>query len=279
MVLSAGDPERLRTAAQRLSEHLDEPVDLADLAYTTQLGREALPERLAVVVASQQELKQALAHYVEHGGAEAVHLGNADEDAGSLSAVLYGTRGEEFLSALVSDGDLDRLAELWVRGAAVPWNGLHHGNRRLTPIPVTLFDKASYWIGQGQVTADPPDHVDLPVFADTERTLAAIWAELLQIEPAKLTATSNFFSLGGNSLLATRLINLIERQTGVALSVQAVFDAPRLAAMAAELDRRLPDLANANALEADRILDTIGLIESLTDEELDALLSNDQERR
>ena len=111
MVLSAGDPERLRTAAQRLSEDLDEPVDLADLAYTTQLGREPLPERLAVVVASQQELKQALAQYVDQGSAVAVHLGNADEDAGSLSAVLYGTRGEEFLSALVSDGDLDRLAQ------------------------------------------------------------------------------------------------------------------------------------------------------------------------
>ncbi|MFF7638221.1 SDR family NAD(P)-dependent oxidoreductase [Kitasatospora sp. NPDC008050] len=311
VVLSARNPERLRTAAQRLHDFLTnvgggaDEVSLADLAYTAQLGREALPERLAVVAGSREELTRALAEHLTAGpgaaptgsaGATAptalaapaaptapagpVVLGNAEEDAGPLGSVLTGARGEAFLAGLVADGDLEHLAELWVRGARVPWAGLHQGPRRLVPLPATAFEAGSYWLGRRParpVTERPEDGPGTaagpaaPAPGDTRRTMAAAWSELLQIEVDQLGATSNFFSLGGNSLLATRLINLLARRTGVELPVQAVFDAPELAAMAAELERRLPSVDSLGAPEVDRILASIGLIESMSDEELDAL--------
>ncbi|MGW2808361.1 SDR family NAD(P)-dependent oxidoreductase [Streptomyces sp. NPDC001450] len=297
VVLSARNSERLRTAARRLHDFLDRDgsADLADLAYTSQLGREALPERLAVVAGSTQELKHALAHHLADGSgtgqppapATPVHRGNAEEDAGPLGTVLVGARGEAFLAGLVADGDLASLAELWVHGTRVPWSNLHHGRRRLLPLPATAFEAGSYWVGRkpaGPVEAEPPADAavgaarhaaaDRPgdgKLTDTELTMISLWSELLQIEAAQIEVTTNFFSLGGNSLMANRLINLVKQRVGVELPVQAVFDAPRLADMAAELERRVPGALQASALEVDRILESIDLIERMSDEELAAL--------
>jgi polyketide synthase PksL len=98
----------------------------------------------------------------------------------------------------------------------------------------------------------------------------------LQIDIERLGARTDFFSLGGNSLLATRLINQIRQETGVDLPVQAVFDHPRLADLAGELRRRTPAAADALSFDADRILRSLGLVESLSDAELDALSSENQ---
>lgn len=243
-----------------------------------------------MVAGSREELTRALAEHLTAGpgatAAGAVVLGNAEEDAGPLGSVLTGARGEAFLAGLVADGDLEHLAELWVRGARVPWAGLHQGPRRLVPLPATAFEAGAYWLGRrpaGPVTVRPDGDADPDIDAgpgavpqaaaagDALRTMTGAWSELLGIDADRLGARSNFFSLGGNSLLATRLINLLARRTGVQLPVQAVFDAPKLAAMAGELERRLPSGGALGVPEVDRILASIGLIESMTDEELDAL--------
>ncbi|QLH25416.1 SDR family NAD(P)-dependent oxidoreductase [Streptomyces sp. Rer75] len=305
VVVSAATPERLRTAVRRLHAYLegDGPASLADIAYTSQLGREAQAERFAVVAGSLDELRQALAQQSagppgagdmladDAAPAVPVHRGNAEEDAGPLGTVLSGARGEAFLAGLVADGDLDHLAELWVRGIDVPWDGLHRGARRLAPLPLTEFERDRHWAGRAAgalaipetaataatdavtdtdaVTgrAEPPRDRTL---TEAERTMAAAWSELLMIDVDRLGARSNFLSLGGNSLLATRLINLLAQRTGVELPVKVVFDAPGLAEMAAELERRTPS-GNTAAPDTEQILRSIALIERMSDEELDAL--------
>ncbi|MFE2085322.1 non-ribosomal peptide synthase/polyketide synthase, partial [Streptomyces scopuliridis] len=69
---------------------------------------------------------------------------------------------------------------------------------------------------------------------DTERALAAIWAEVLGTE--QVGAEDDFFSLGGHSLLATRVISRIRSGLGAELTVRHLFEAPRLADLAATLD-------------------------------------------
>jgi amino acid adenylation domain-containing protein len=79
------------------------------------------------------------------------------------------------------------------------------------------------------------EHV--PARTGTERTLAAIWAELLEVE--SVGATDQFFHLGGHSLLATRLLARVRAAFGTDLPLRAVFEHPTLAALAAYIDARL----------------------------------------
>jgi acyl-CoA synthetase (AMP-forming)/AMP-acid ligase II len=68
---------------------------------------------------------------------------------------------------------------------------------------------------------------------ETEEALAAIWADLLRVE--RVGRHDDFFQLGGNSLLATRLVFRIRREMDVELSVSDVFERPGLSPLAQHL--------------------------------------------
>ncbi|MBV8100056.1 MAG: amino acid adenylation domain-containing protein, partial [Verrucomicrobia bacterium] len=59
-----------------------------------------------------------------------------------------------------------------------------------------------------------------------EETLAAIWAELLNVE--RVGRNDHFFDLGGHSLLAVRLIAQVQERLGVELPVATLFAHPTL---------------------------------------------------
>ncbi len=68
---------------------------------------------------------------------------------------------------------------------------------------------------------------------ETERGLAALWCDLLG--RASVGREDDFFALGGHSLLGMTLMSRIRARFGVELPVKALFDAPRLADLAAAL--------------------------------------------
>ena len=57
-----------------------------------------------------------------------------------------------------------------------------------------------------------------------EVSVATIWREILQIE--QISISDNFFALGGDSLLATRLSVLVNEKLNVALSLEEIFTKP-----------------------------------------------------
>ncbi|MFI2620623.1 amino acid adenylation domain-containing protein [Streptomyces sp. NPDC018584] len=85
--------------------------------------------------------------------------------------------------------------------------------------------------GQGQ-TADVgtvPD--DDPLL----KQLTEVWSELL--EAPSIGPDSNFFALGGNSLLALRMVNRVHTEFGVDLPLGRVFEAPTVREFAASLSK------------------------------------------
>jgi hypothetical protein len=74
----------------------------------------------------------------------------------------------------------------------------------------------------------------------TEEVLAAIWADVLQID--RVGVDDNFFDLGGHSLLATRVIARVRGAFAADVPLRALFDEPTVAGLAvAVLERLLAD--------------------------------------
>jgi amino acid adenylation domain-containing protein len=77
-----------------------------------------------------------------------------------------------------------------------------------------------------------PRILSIPYQAATtalEQRLCELWATLLAVE--KVGIHDNFFHLGGNSLLAMRMVSQVRRQESVTLELKALFESPTIAGL------------------------------------------------
>jgi FkbM family methyltransferase len=86
----------------------------------------------------------------------------------------------------------------------------------------------------GELRETAPEAAEERALTDTERTLTGIWVKLLRTDV--LSPDVSFFELGGNSLVATRLLLRVTRAFGVDLTLRQVYERPTVAKLAALVD-------------------------------------------
>ncbi|MGP3922722.1 condensation domain-containing protein [Streptomyces sp. 8N616] len=150
---------------------------------------------------------------------------------------------------------LDLLAALHRAGVTVDWARCVRflgGYGRRTWVPTALFEPTRCWVEQPYAGGRPPSTpVESPEAepeqvnrltegggTEAERKLAAIWCALLDTET--VSREDDFFDLGGDSLMQTQMDNAVERDFGVTLQFEAVYDYPRLHQLAAHLESLAP---------------------------------------
>jgi amino acid adenylation domain-containing protein len=69
---------------------------------------------------------------------------------------------------------------------------------------------------------------------ETEKTLAALWCDLLKVE--SIGRRDNFFDLGGESLLVMRAVSRMRKTFGVDVQLRNLFERPTLAELAEVID-------------------------------------------
>ncbi|OBP16552.1 hypothetical protein A5320_03915 [Rheinheimera sp. SA_1] len=91
----------------------------------------------------------------------------------------------------------------------------------------------------------------------TEIAIQQIWQKVLN-QP-ELSITANFFSLGGHSLLVTRLNNEISQQLSIELKVRDIFERPTIQALAAYIDEltAMRVLSNRTLVTSDERLEEL----------------------
>ncbi|MBC9915659.1 polyketide synthase, partial [Chitinophaga varians] len=134
----------IHTAAQE-----NRPPDLASLAYTLQVGREAMDERMGVVVSSPDELTAKLQGYLHGETVAGIYRGQVK-------------REQHFTEISPDYQQLSPLIEAWVQGHTIDWRRLY-GNvtPALISLPVYPFAKERYWAAVA--TKEREDRVSLSV--------------------------------------------------------------------------------------------------------------------
>ncbi len=104
----------------------------------------------------------------------------------------------------------------------------------------------------------------------SQRTLAKIWADMLDVPEEKIGQQNNFFTLGGSSLQATQLISRLREEFYIELDPRQLFINPLLHQLADLIDEEMRagiDDAELQSLQAQ--------VAQLSEEELDRLLEAD----
>ncbi|HEY1138400.1 MAG TPA: SDR family NAD(P)-dependent oxidoreductase [Xanthomonadaceae bacterium] len=155
--LSARTAESLDAQVRALlawvETHADalDPVAFARMAWTLQVGRDAMAHRVAVLAASPSELAARLNDALRSdAGVSGLHRGRvAGDDA--LLAFTEDPEMQGVIERWVETRQLGRLADLWVRGYAVDWRRLHgaHPPRRMAALPTYRFARERCWVDGG----------------------------------------------------------------------------------------------------------------------------------
>jgi acyl transferase domain-containing protein/enoyl-CoA hydratase/carnithine racemase/aryl carrier-like protein/SAM-dependent methyltransferase len=162
--LSARTAEQLQDKIRQLAAFLDREgagIDPAALAYTLQVGREAMDERIVLQIDAIDDLRCRL---------QALADGQRIDPAPQRENVR---KHREFLAACRSDAgfaarceawlaerDLTRIAEHWAKGVDIDWSRLYGDARPdRIPLPTYPFARERHWmapqrmLGQGAAAA------------------------------------------------------------------------------------------------------------------------------
>jgi len=153
--LSAKREEQLKQKVADLLEFISKKgrsVDLVSLAYTLQVGREAMDERLGFMAGSIDELAEKLRAYLagEHVGD--MYQGRARDHKEAMSFLRRDAdMRETIVDKLIAQRSLSKLLDLWIKDLQFDWNKLY-GNAKpqRIDVPTYPFAKERYWIDTAQ---------------------------------------------------------------------------------------------------------------------------------
>jgi len=98
---------------------------------------------------------------------------------------------------------------------------------------------------------------------ETQKMLITIWSKLLNIEKSKIGIDTNFFELGGNSLLIVKMVNEIYKEFNLEINVATVFANPMILMLASYINN--DQLHDEDEDEDDQMNTTLNLLNHIED--------------
>lgn len=93
------------------------------------------------------------------------------------------------------------------------------------------------------------------VFTEPEKRLRSLWAEILEIDIARISLNDNFLHIGGDSILAMKMVAVANKKgDGIILTVKDIFRHPRLCDMALAASAAIK-ATNSSQIEPYQLLD------------------------
>jgi polyketide synthase PksM len=163
IILSAKNEDRLNAYVGEIANYLEKintgdekslsKISLGDIAYTLQVGREAMEERLALIVGSINELKEKLEGFLEgRDGIEDLYRGQVKRNKEALAVFAADEELQEAVEKWIQRKKYTKLLDLWVKGLVFDWNKLYrddklssHQPRRIS-LPTYPFSRDRYWV-------------------------------------------------------------------------------------------------------------------------------------
>ncbi len=152
--LSAQNNEILRSYAKELFDFLIQTssvnveLNLADLAYTLQVGREAMESRVIFIVNSKEELTEKLKEFInEQEIIKGSFRGNRKSTRDVANLFKFEEDPKELIDNWFSEKNVKKIGEFWVAGLKFDWNKLYGDSKpHRVSLPTYPFIGKRHWI-------------------------------------------------------------------------------------------------------------------------------------
>lgn len=174
----------------------------------------------------------------------------------------------EIIGKIIDGEEIDYLShalcEKYIEGAEVNWDLLYGKQGRIrVSLPTYPFERTRYWAepkefecfnklniheGKKKVHNDNKENTKANVsetvlsgrsdhgYTETERKIAYIWAKVLGLK--KIDIYDDFYMLGGDSILAIEIANLINKNFGNGINISDLFENHYIQALSAYIDSK-----------------------------------------
>ena len=244
MVFSAKTRDCLRAQIEQALCYLTTHprTSLSRLAYTLQLKREPMECRAAVVASTRDELSHILFNFMNSSSRDRpedqhqIHLGALSDTDRFVGDLITDKGAAALLATLADENSHDRIAQLWVRGAKIPWENLY-GNWRPRPLPLPTypFAKERYWLSpDGREWTHPRDEQSLIAISDERqspltalpssaiRGVMDLLSQILRLPAERITPEAGLRDYGFNSLGAMMVRSACESNLEISLQIKDV---------------------------------------------------------
>jgi len=227
---------------------LQSVLSLSKIAYTLQVGREAMPFRLAIIVSSLEELHAKLVSYGKNkADIENLYCDNIASHKVKSELLIEDEEGAEFVKRVIHNQKLSKLARLWVSGVEIDWSLLYpDGVPGRISLPTYPFERKRYWIPNAERTVYTPPIVHTPTdisakkadfvyesdlsikpevgAAYIEKKIQANLAQVLQIDQKEIDLDIPFAELGVNSILSVEISKNLNHELKIDLKTTDLFN-------------------------------------------------------
>jgi len=242
IILSAKTHDRLSVVVEQFIDYLTHQenhnkVDLRQIEYTLQVGRQTLEVRLGLQVKSQSELIEKLNAYLNGeqniGNLYITEVAESSQDIDNLNAYSDDLAA---ITSYIKERDYINLMKSWVKGYSVEWHRLYDGSYKpmRCSLPVYPFVKNRHWIDgdDRQIVVSVADKVIAPtdkhqanavlpklveidqmgeevLHAQCVAYLKQVLADTLKMPSEQIDTTTMLEHYGVDSILVMQLMNVL----------------------------------------------------------------------
>ncbi|NBI31018.1 non-ribosomal peptide synthetase [Chengkuizengella marina] len=209
----------------------EEYVNLNDLCYTANTGRGHYTYRVAMLITDVEDFKLKLNMLDKDNG---INQDYKNVYYGELKTKHKDKKKVEFTpsSDQREEKDLIETCIAYVHGEDIDWELFYDGEyRRKISLPTYCFENIRCWLELPEVENLQPEPLVLSKverkveiigreydkLTEVEKTIAQAWGEVLGFKEIDIQAP--FYDLGGDSILALKIVNQISQKSNITVSV------------------------------------------------------------
>jgi len=264
VVLSAKNQTQLQAVSQLMLEFVEaeQEISLLNLAYTLQVGREAMGYRLAIVVQNREELLRGLNEYLKSVKEKKeieitipLFVGDREDGPSAIRSLISGKAEEVVLQMFLAEENLEKLAIYWIQGGEIPFELLHKkaGARRIS-LPRYPFTNKRYWISTQREENPQLDNKQSKeqMLKTTKSTqylvkdnisefIVQFLAQELDITVEQIKLNKNIQDYGADSIILMKLIRNLKKQFQIQVTIREMLEYPTIKKIVAHIEGKIPE--------------------------------------